>query len=128
MEKHKKLLEVTDLVLLDIKHIDPEAHKGLTGKGNGRTLAFARFLSDNGVPIWIRHVLVPGITDDDGALKRLRAFLDTLKTVEKVEVLPYHTMGVVKYEKLGYEYPLKGVQPPDKERVQNAKRILGVIK
>ena len=105
-----------------------EAHKGLTGKGNGRTLAFARFLSDNGVPIWIRHVLVPGITDDDGALKRLRAFLDTLKTVEKVEVLPYHTMGVVKYEKLGYEYPLKGVQPPDKERVQNAKRILGVIK
>ena len=128
VEKHKKLLEVTDLVLLDIKHIDPEAHKGLTGKENGRTLAFARFLSDNGVPIWIRHVLVPGITDDDGALKRLRAFLDTLKTVEKVEVLPYHTMGVVKYEKLGYEYPLKGVQPPDKERVQNAKRILGVIK
>ena len=74
--------------------------------------------------MWIRHVLVPDITDNDGALMRLRAFLDTLPNVEKVEVLPYHTMGVQKYEKLGIPYSLEGVQPPAKERVENAKRIL----
>lgn len=125
VEKHRKLVGVTDLVLLDIKHIDTEAHRALTGRGNEHTLAFAKFLSDNGIPMWIRHVLVPGLTDDDGALKRLRAFIDTLSSVEKVEVLPYHTMGAVKYEKLGYEYSLKGVEPPAKERVENAKRILG---
>ncbi len=124
VEKHKKLLGVTDLFLLDIKHIDDTAHQELTGQGNGNTLAFARFLSDHGKSMWIRHVLVPEKTDDDGALKRLKAFIDTLKTVEKVEVLPYHTMGEVKYEKLGYEYPLKGVEPPTKERVENARSIL----
>lgn len=128
VERHKRLIALTDLVLLDIKHIDGKAHEELTGKSNSRTLAFAEFLSDNGVPMWIRHVLVPGITDDDGALKRLKAFIDTLKTAERVEVLPYHTMGAVKYEKLGYDYPLKGVEPPTKERVDNAKRILGIIK
>lgn len=115
-------------MLLDIKHIDSKSHESLTGKGNEHTLAFAEFLSDNGISMWIRHVLVPGLTDDDGALKRLKAFIDTLKTVKKVEVLPYHTMGEVKYEKLGYDYPLKGVRPPEKERVQNAKRLLGIIK
>lgn len=128
VEQHKKLLAYTDLVLLDIKHIDTEGHKKVTGKGNEHTLAFARFLSDNGVPMWIRHVLVPNLTDEDEALKRLKAFIDTLKTVEKVEVLPYHTMGEVKYEKLGYAYPLKGVQPPTAERVKNAKKILGILK
>ncbi|MBQ7923751.1 MAG: pyruvate formate lyase-activating protein [Clostridia bacterium] len=124
VEKHKKLLSVTDLVLLDIKHIDDVACKKLTGQSNANTLAFARFLSDHQKPIWIRQVLVPNITDDDESLKRTRAFIDTLSTVEKVEVLPYHTMGVVKYEKLGMEYPLKGVEAPTKERVENAKRIL----
>ena len=124
LEKHKKLLEVTDLFLLDIKHIDDEACKELTGQSNAHTLAFAKFLSDNGKKMWIRQVLVPNITDDDESLRRTRAFIDTLKTVEKVEVLPYHTMGVVKYEKLGLEYPLAGVKTPTKERVQNAKRIL----
>ena len=124
VEKHKKLLSVTDLVLLDIKHIDDEACKKLTGKSNANTLAFAEFLSDNGVKMWIRQVLVPGITDDEGDLKKTRAFIDSLKTVEKVEVLPYHTMGTVKYEKLGLEYPLKDVAAPTKERVLNAKRIL----
>ena len=74
--------------------------------------------------MWIRHVLVPGKTDRDDWLTRLRAFIDTLDTVEKVEVLPYHTMGVVKYEKLGYDYPLQGVEPPTAERVENAKKIL----
>lgn len=124
VEKHKKLLEVADLFLLDIKHIDDEACKKLTGQSNAHTLAFAKFLSDNGKKMWIRQVLVPNITDDDESLQRTRAFIDTLKTVEKVEVLPYHTMGIVKYEKLGIDYPLEGVKAPTKERVQNAKRIL----
>ena len=88
------------------------------------TLAFARFLSDNGKKMWIRQVIVPGITDEDESLQRTRSFIDSLKTVEKVEVLPYHTMGTVKYEKLGLEYPLKDVSAPTKERVLNAKRIL----
>ena len=124
VKKHKALLEVADLFLLDIKHIDDEAHQALTSRSNAHTLAFAKFLSDNGKRMWIRHVLVPGYTDDDTALERLSEFISTLKTVEHIEVLPYHTMGEVKYQKLGYDYPLKGVQPPDKERVENAKRIL----
>ena len=124
VEKHTKLLEVADLFLLDIKHIDDEACKTLTGKSNANTLAFAKFLSDHQKPMWIRQVLVPGITDADESLYRTRAFIETLGTVEKIEVLPYHTMGEVKYEKLGIEYPLKGVEAPKKERVMNAKRIL----
>ena len=124
VEKHKKLLAVTDLFLLDIKHIDDEACQKLTGKSNANTLAFAKFLSENGKPMWIRQVLVPNITDGEESLQRTRAFLDTLKTVEKVEVLPYHTLGEVKYEKLGMDYPLKGVETPSKERVMQAKRIL----
>lgn len=124
VEKHKKLLSVTDLVLLDIKHIDDDACKKLTGQSNAHTLAFAKFLSDNGVPMWIRQVLVPDITDGEDSLLRTRQFIDGLKTVEKVEVLPYHTMGEVKYQKLGIDYPLQGVQPPSKERVILAKRIL----
>lgn len=122
--KHEKLLGVTDLVLLDIKHIDEEACKKLTGQSNAHTLAFARFLSEKNKPTWIRQVLVPGITDSEESLRRTRVFLDTLKSVEKVEVLPYHTMGVVKYEKLGLEYPLKDLAAPSKERVQWAKDIL----
>ena len=118
------LLAVTDLILLDIKHIDPAEHKKLTGHGNENILAFAKFLSDSGKRMWIRHVLVPEKTDRDDWLQALRGFLDTLKTVEKVEVLPYHTMGVVKYEKLGYDYPLRGVEPPTPARVENAKKIL----
>ena len=118
------LLKVTDLVLLDIKHIDEDAHRALTGMTGAHARAFAKYLSEQGKPMWIRHVLVPGITDDDGALHRLRAFLDTLKTVEKVEVLPYHTLGVSKYAALGIEYPLKGVRPPERERIRNARSIL----
>lgn len=118
------LLEVTDLVLLDVKHADEEEHKKLTRHSNRPVLAFARYLSDKGKDMWIRHVLVGGFTDDDGYLHRLKEFIDTLSTVRKVEVLPYHTMGEVKYAKLGLEYPLKGVEPPSPERVKNAKNIL----
>ncbi len=124
VEKHKKLLEVADLFLLDIKHIDDEKCKKLTGQSNANTLAFAKFLSENGKKIWIRQVLVPGLTDSEEDLEKTRAFIDTLQTVEKVEVLPYHTMGAVKYEKMGMEYPLKDVASPTKESVEKAKRIL----
>lgn len=123
-EKFDGLLAVTDLVLLDIKHIDGKEHERLTGKDNAHTLAFARYLNGKKIPVWIRYVLVPDITDDDGALEKLREFIDTLDNVEKVEVLPYHTLGVEKYKKLGIVYPLEGVQPPTKERVEHAKRVL----
>lgn len=122
--KHKKLLGVTDLFLLDIKHIDDTEHKKLTGRSNTRTLDFASFLSDNGKEMWIRHVLVREITDNDEYLYRLRDFICTLKTVKAVEVLPYHAMGEVKYEKLGLTYPLKGLKPPTAERIENARKIL----
>ena len=124
VEKHKRLLEVADLFLLDIKHIDEQACIRLTGQSNQNTLAFARFLSENNKPMWIRQVIVPSITDDEETLIKTRAFIDELKTVERVEVLPYHTMGAVKYEKLGIPYPLDGVQAPTKERVAFAKKIL----
>lgn len=122
--RYEELARVTDLVLLDIKHADEEAHRALTGQSGKAPRAFATFLSGRGVPMWIRHVLVPKLTDDDGALHRLRAFLDTLHTVEKVEVLPYHSMGEVKYEQMELSYPLHGTLPPKKERVENARRIL----
>lgn len=121
---HEKLIEVTDLFLLDIKHIDDERCKELTGQSNVNTLNFAKFLSDNGKKIWIRQVLVPDWTDGKESLERTRAFIDTLATVEKVEVLPYHSMGAVKYEKLGIEYPFKDMQTPTKESVQTAREIL----
>ena len=122
------LLAVTDLVLLDIKHIDDGEHRKLTGHSNENILAFARYLSDIGKDMWIRHVLVPGITDNDEYLHRLAGFIGTLKTVRKVEVLPYHTMGVNKYKSLGIDYASKDTQPPTKERVLNARAILGVKK
>ena len=124
VEKQLSVLRYTDLVLLDIKHIDEDEHKALTGFSNKRTLDFAQFLSENGKKMWIRHVLVPDITDKDEYLQKLKQFISGLKTVERVEVLPYHTMGEVKYEKLGLPYPLKGVQPPAKQRIENAKNIL----
>jgi len=123
-EQYEKLINLTDLFLLDIKHIDDEAHRRLTGMGNAAPLAFAKYLSDHGKKMWIRHVLVPTVTDDVEALRRLRKFIDTLQTVEKVEVLPYHTMGKVKYKELGIPYPLEGVSVPTKEQWQAAKKIL----
>lgn len=122
--KFERLMTLTDTVLLDIKHIRDDAHRQLTRHTNANILDCARYLSDIRKPVWIRHVLVPGITDDDASLKELRAFLDTLQNIERVEVLPYHTLGVFKYERLGIRYPLQGVQPPTAERVANARQIL----
>ncbi len=123
-EKFAKLLEVTDLVILDIKEIDDIAHRELTGHTNENILEFARHLSETGKPMWIRHVLVPGVTDDDASLKGIKEFINGLKTVEKVEILPYHTFGVPKWEKLGIEYELKDIKPPTKEETDKAQRIL----
>ena len=123
--RFRELMEYTDLVLLDIKQIDPEKHRKLTGYDNANILDCARYLSEIRKPVWIRHVLVPGVTDNDEDLRRMRAFLDTLSNVEKVEVLPYHTLGADKWERLGLVYPLQGLQPPSEERIANAKRILG---
>ncbi len=123
--KWKELMSLTDTVLLDIKNIDPEAHKELTGVDNANILQMAKEISDIGIPMWIRHVLVPGGSDNDDYLRRTRQFIDTLKTVEKVEVLPYHTLGVPKYQELGIPYRLDGVESPTAERISNAKEILG---
>ena len=127
VKKHEELDKYVDLYLLDIKHIDSDAHKLITGVSNKNTLNYAKWLSDRGKRIWIRHVLVPNLTDDEESLTKLYDFIKTIN-VEKVEVLPYHTMGEVKYKNLGIEYPLKGTQPPSKEAVEKAKKILGVIK
>ena len=119
-----RLLEVTDLVLLDIKEINDAQHKFVTGHTNKNILECAKYLSDKGVPMWIRHVLVPTLTDRDDDLKELGEFVKTLKTVDKFEVLPYHTMGEFKWRELGIPYPLEGIKPPTADRVKNAKELM----
>lgn len=118
------LLPVTDLVLLDIKHINPAKHKELTGAGNKRTLELARFLSQHQKTIWVRFVLIPGHTDCPEDIRRLAKFLQELASLEKVEVLPYHTLGLYKWQELGLKNPLQGVQPPDPAKVAETKAIL----
>ena len=127
MARFDRLLENTDLVILDLKEIDDEKHKKLTGHSNKNILAMAQYVAARGVDLWIRHVLVPGITTEEDELHRLRSFLDTLKTVERVEVLPYHTLGVFKWKELGIPYQLEGVDPPTKEQIDRAKEILGAL-
>lgn len=122
----KQVLSLTDLVLLDIKHIDDEKCKDLVGFSNKLELEFANYLSENGIKMWIRQVIIPGITDDENDLIRLKEFLQTLKTVEKIELNPYHTLGVYKWEDLGLEYPLKGVRQANTEDIERAKCILGI--
>ena len=126
--KFNELMQYTDLILLDIKHIDDEQHKILTGQSNKNILEFARYLSDIKKPIWIRHVLVPERSDKDEYLERLHDFIETLDNVERVEVLPYHTLGAYKWKELGYDYKLEGIDPPTQERIENANRILETAK
>ncbi|MED4988289.1 pyruvate formate lyase-activating protein [Geobacillus sp. NFOSA3] len=123
-QKLNELLSYTDLILLDLKHIDEKKHRKLTGKTNQHILQFARFLSEKNVPVWIRHVLVPTITDDPNDLRSLAAFIRTLNNVEKIEILPYHKLGVYKWKALGLKYPLEGIEPPSEESVEMAQRIL----
>ena len=122
--KFERLMESTNLILLDIKHIDDTKHKILTGHTNENILDCARFLSDIGKPVWIRHVLVPGINDSEEDLSRTADFIRTLTNVRKVEVLPYHTLGTFKWEQLGVDYTLKDVAPPTAEQIAKAREIL----
>ena len=117
-------MALTDLVLLDLKHIDPQGHKDLTGHDNTRILAFARYLDEKQIPVWVRHVVVPGITDDPALLARLGRFMATLSNVKALDVLPYHIMGVSKYREMGIPYPLEGVEPATQTQAKAAKQII----
>lgn len=123
-EKIDILLDYTDLVLLDIKHINNEEHKKLTGVPNTNILDFAKYLSENNVPVWIRHVVVPGITNIPEYLEELGHFLSNLTNIRALDVLPYHNMAIPKYENLKIKYPLEGVPPLTKEEAINARDII----
>ena len=125
-DKMKELIDLTDLFLLDIKHINPKKCKELVGIPNERELAFARYLSENNKHMWIRQVLVPGYTDDEKDLLELKEFLASLKTVDKVEILPYHNMGKYKWKEIGVEYELNDIRPATTEDVKRARKILGI--
>lgn len=123
-DKIDALLELTDLAMLDIKHIDDDKHVELTGKSNKNILAFAKYLDEKNIPVWIRHVVVPGITLEDEALEKLGEFIGTLSNVEKIETLPYHSLAKHKYEKLGLEYVLENTPDATKEQAEYAKQII----
>lgn len=125
-EDIKELLSLTDLVLLDIKHINDEKCKDLVGFSNKKELEFARYLNDNNIPVWIRQVIVPGITDDENDLKELKNFINSLSNVQKVELMPYHELGKFKWENLGFDYQLDGVPAATNEDIEKVKRILGI--
>ena len=122
--KLDQLLQLTDLVLLDIKHMDSACHQRLTGHGNAGILAFARYLAQQQIPVWIRHVLVPGYTDQESDLRNLGQFIASLSNVKALDVLPYHTMGVEKYKALGIHYPLSGVNAASTAEAARAKQII----
>ena len=124
--KIKELLKYTDLVILDIKHIDDEKSINLTGVSNKNNLEFAKYLSNINTPVWIRQVLVPGYTDDKFDLQNLKKFIDTLKNVEKVEILPYHNLGKFKWEEIGDTYELESIVPPSQEDINKAKHLLEI--
>lgn len=124
--KFRELMEVTDLFMLDLKEMDADKHKQLTQWTNQNILDMAAYLSENEKEMWIRHVLVPGLTDGSKELQELREFLDSLKTVSRVEILPYHTLGLAKWEKLGIDYPLSDTRVPTEEEVRTAEAILGI--
>lgn len=124
ISKFNELIKYTDLFLLDIKHIDSEKHKALTMSGNDNILALAKYLSDNGKHMWIRHVLVPGHTDDEADLQKLGEFVKSLKTVKRFEILPYHTLGVFKWKQLGVDYTLDDVSTPSKKEIDRAMEIM----
>lgn len=119
-----RLLKYTDLVLLDIKHINDEEHKKLTGFSNKSILDFAIYLSEKNIPIWVRHVVVPTITDDEKYLKELGVFLSNIKSLKALDILPYHNMAISKYENLNIDYPLKNISPLTKEEAMIARQII----
>ena len=143
LERFDKLMAVTDLFMLDLKAMDSVSHLSLTvvdnanilemakyqhlsltGVDNANILEMAKYLSAHGKKMWIRHVLVPGVTDDENDLISMHEFIKTLDTVEKVEILPYHTLGTLKWAELGIPYTLEGVPVPDDEQIKRANELL----
>ena len=124
LDKFNELIKYTDLVMLDIKHIDKQEHVKLTGMESDNVTDFAMFLSENNIPVWIRHVLVPGITQNDEHLYNLGRFIGNIKSLKAVDVLPYHDMGKTKYKALGLDYPLEGTPIPTKEDTLHAREII----
>ena len=122
----KELLSLTDLVLLDIKHINDEKSKELVGFSNKKELEFARYLSNNNIPLWIRQVIIPGITDNEDDLIELKNFINSLQNVQKIELMPYHELGKFKWENLGIKYELEGVPSATAEDIKRVKEILGI--
>lgn len=116
----KKLMEVTDLVLLDVKHIDPDWHQKVTGASNIGTLKFAKYLKDIKKPVWLRYVLVPGFTDQEEFLHKWGEYFKNYKNIKRVEILPFHTFGFYKYKELGRENPLENTPVPTQDQVQKA--------
>lgn len=126
INKFDRLMQCTDLLLIDIKIIDSTEHIKLTGKSNKNIIEMFRYLDKINKPIWVRHVLVPGISDNDEYLYRTRDFINKLNNVKKIEVLPYHAMAIPKYQQMGIDYALKNTKSPTLERIKNAEKILGI--
>lgn len=124
IDKLNQLMTLTDLVMLDIKHIDCLKHKELTQHDNQNILLFTKYLDEKKIPLWIRHVVVPTISDDPEDLKELGRFIGKLKNLKALDVLPYHTMGVTKYKQLGIEYPLEGIESLPKEKAKEARTFI----
>ena len=127
LSRFDALLDVVDLFIVDIKTFSDRAHRELTGQGNANILSMLQYLSDKRKRLWIRHVLVPGMTDDEHDLMCIREFIATLHRVRRVEILPYHTLGVGKWEKLGLPYPLEGIPAPTPEEVKRAEILIGAF-
>lgn len=124
LKKLDFLLGYTDLVMLDIKHIDPTIHQKLTGADNKNILAFAKYLEEKAIPIWVRHIVIEGYTDNSKFLFSLGQFIGKLKNLKALDVLPYHTLGVHKYKELGIPYPLDGIPPLTIEKAKEAKKFI----
>ena len=121
----EELLMKTDLVLLDVKQINPERHESLTGRSNTQTLKTAQWLEEHMKPFWLRYVLVPGISDFEEDIRALGEHFKNYKMLQRVEILPYHTLGIHKYESLGQEYQLKETPHNTPEQLDRAKRLFG---
>jgi pyruvate formate lyase activating enzyme len=124
IDRVEELLDLTDLVLLSIKHVDEKKHKEITGVTNRKIKTFLNYLEEKKIPVWIRYCLIPGWTDDPEDLEKLARWLKDYENIQRVEILPYHTMGVYKWEEMGEEYRLKDVLPPDREAVEQARAIM----
>lgn len=119
-----QLLDFTDLVLLDIKHMNPEKHKQITGQSNELPLQFARLLEERKIPVWLRYVVVPGLTDDEISIRMLSTFIKSKSNIENVELLPFHKMGEFKWKELGLGYSLQDVPEASEEDIERIRKLL----